>query len=107
MRSDLWCSREEPLESSWHDTIWLKLVEEGNVKFICCLYRSPNDASTEHLFVSLGASFDLIQEQHPISDIIIWGDFHVYNSSWLKYSNKIDTAARVAENFVITYDLVN
>ena len=65
-----------------------------------------NSTNHELLFDHLSKTIDTITLQSPRSEIIILGDFNVYNPDWLTHSPHITCpAGRDAEAFAILNDL--
>ena len=86
--------------------IRLKDALPSTSKFRCILYRSPTSTNYELLFNHLSKKMGIITFPSPRSEIIILGDFNVYNSNWLTYSPHITSpAAHDAEDFPIVNDL--
>lgn len=92
------------LEDHRKDILWLKLSSKSFKKFICCLYRSPSENNIQDLIGYLNRTVDLLNSEHPSSEIIILGDFNVHNEAWLK-SNKTNPEGRAMEAFAISNGL--
>lgn len=105
LRHDVSCIRASHLESG-PDTLWLKVTLKSSTKFICCVYRSPNDNSFREFFESLSGKIDTILSNYPSSEVIVLGDFNVHNKEWLG-SAKTDPQGRVAEAFALSNDVTN
>ena len=105
MRSSVSASREQQLEFTDFDLIWLKLCMTSHLAFICALYRSPNDNSCAEMFEHLSSQVDHINQRYPSAEVIILGDFNVHNKSWLTHSNKTDPKGIMAEHFAISHNL--
>ena len=85
---------------------WLKISLPHATKYICTLYRSPNSNNHELLFDHLSKSIETITLQSPRSEMVVLGDFNVYNSDWLSYSSNVtNPASPDAEAFAIVNDL--
>ncbi len=80
---------------------WIQIKLHNNLKFICFLYRSPNDSNFTENFSLLSNQIEDLLKNYPLSEIIVLGDFNVHNSSWLSHSFSTDTAGREAEQFSI------
>ena len=78
--------------------IWMKVSLPSTSKYICTLYCSPNSRTNhELLFDHLSKTIDTITLQSPRSEIIILGDFNIYDANWLTHSPHITSpAGRVA-----------
>lgn len=85
--------------------LWLKVSLPHHTKYICCLYRSPNDNNHSLLFDHLTYCIESFQLASPSSEIIILGDLNVHNSNWLSHSRHTDRAGAEAEEFSILNDL--
>nr|CAI5856361.1 unnamed protein product [Callosobruchus analis] len=105
VKAGISCHREEELEPESFDVIWLKISFKNNYKFICCIYRPPSSKNYKELFEKLSATVDMLQSDHPNSEIVFLGVFNVHNSYWLKHSNKTDDEGREAEAFAISCGL--
>src|SRR3978361_505963 len=49
-RGDISCQRMETLEPRNFDVMWIQITSRKMTKFLCCMYRSPNDKSYTALF---------------------------------------------------------
>ena len=108
IRSDIQSSRlpQFDLANPGFQLNWMKVSLPNTSKFICTLYRSPNSTNHELLFDHLSKTIDTITLHSPRSEIIILGDFNVFNPHWLTHSPHITSpAGRDAEAFAIVNDL--
>ena len=105
IRSNVPCRRIPEWENSSFDLMWFKVSLPHHMKFICCLYRSPNDSNFHQLFDYLSLRVDDIESDFPSAEIIVLGDFNVHNVDWLPYSTHTDVEGREAEFFAISCEL--
>src|SRR3978361_1765665 len=96
----------ETLEPRNFDVMWFHITSRKMTKFLCCMYRSPNDESYTALFEHLSNNIDWIQSTRPEAEVVILGDFNVHNTNWLKYSTRTDDAGREAEAFSVSCDFI-
>ncbi len=87
------------LNTAHSQALWLKLHHEQRYKYICLIYRSPNDRDFENLFASLSLQIEALLVNNPSCEIILLGDFNVHNTDWLPYSFSTDAAGRAAQQF--------
>ena len=61
VRDDVPCQRFSSLESDKFDALWLKISSNSSSRFLCVIYRSPNDPKFSEFFNYLGKCCDQIQ----------------------------------------------
>ena len=105
VRNTISASREQQLESSDFDVMWMKIRMPSHLAFVCSVYRSPNDNNHAQMFEHLSSQIDHINQRYPSAEVIILGDFNVHNKSWLTHSNKTDPEGIMAEHFAISHNL--
>ena len=100
VHKDLPASRVSNLESPNFDVLWLKVPVPPSVKYICCLYRSPNASNYTQLFHYLTLKMEHILSLSPHAEVLLCGDFNAHHPTWLSSSLK-DAAGEEAFNFSI------
>jgi Reverse transcriptase (RNA-dependent DNA polymerase)/Endonuclease-reverse transcriptase len=105
IRSDVPCRRVTEWENPSFDLMWFRISLPHCIKFVCCLYRSPNDPNYSQLFDFLSLRVDDIECDFPSAEIVVLGDFNVHNVDWLPYSTHTDSEGREAEFFAISCNL--
>jgi len=107
MKANLACRHLNNLDisDSRFQSSWLKVSLPDSCKFICVIYRSPNDTQTSSHFLQLSQQIDDILSSNPQAEICLLGDFNCHHSSWLSHSFSTDAAGREVHDFSILNSL--
>ena len=76
----------------------------GNIKYFCCIYRSPNCSPDNSIFDSITTTLSDL-DINAASEITILGDFNVHNVEWLTHSARTDDSGLECELFADSFDL--
>jgi len=107
IKSNIACKHLSDLDisDSRFQSSWIKVSSPDSSKFICTIYRSPNDSQTSSHFLKLSQQIEAILSDNPHSEICLLGDFNCHNSSWLSHSFSTDAAGREIYDFSILNSL--
>jgi len=107
IKANIACKHLSELDTSESrfQSSWIKVSLRDSSKFICVVYRSPNDTQTSTHLLRLSQQIESIFSDNPQAEICFLGDFNCHNSSWLSHSFSTDAAGRELYEFAILNSL--
>ena len=94
------------LEKNDFDALWLKINTKATSRFLCTIYRSPNDKRYDAFFEYLGNCVNEILLRFPNSEVSFLGNFNVHNKDWLRFSRSNTPKGNAAHLFLTSCALI-